>query len=76
MNEFIAWVRITRPWCRSNSWGVRREFLKRLKEEFDTRGIEIPFPHVTLYAGAGKDGSAPPFPVLSIQANAPSAATA
>ncbi len=57
-------------------WGVRREFLKRLKEEFDTRGIEIPFPHVTLYAGAAKDGLAPPFPVLPMQANAPAAAAA
>ena len=57
-------------------WGVRREFLKRLKEEFDARGIEIPFPHVTLYAGTGKDGSAPPFPVLPLQTNAASAAAA
>ncbi len=45
-------------------WGVRREFLRRLKKEFDARGIEIPFPHVTLYAGVGKDGSAPPFNLL------------
>jgi small conductance mechanosensitive channel len=43
---------------------VRREFLGRLKDEFDTQGIEIPQPHLTLYAGAGKDGSAPPFRVL------------
>ena len=42
-------------------WNVRREFLKRLKKAFDERGIEIPFPHVTVYAGVGKDGTAPPF---------------
>jgi small conductance mechanosensitive channel len=42
-------------------WNVRREFLKRLKKAFDERGIEIPFPHMTVYAGAGKDGTAPPF---------------
>jgi small conductance mechanosensitive channel len=42
-------------------WNVRREFLRRLKKAFDERGIEIPFPHVTVYAGVGKDGSAPPF---------------
>jgi moderate conductance mechanosensitive channel len=47
-------------------WGVRREFLRRLKKAFDARGIEIPFPHVTLYAGAGKDGTAPPFRTLSL----------
>lgn len=41
-------------------WSVKREFLRRLKKEFDARGIEIPFPHLTLYAGQAKDGSAPP----------------
>jgi small conductance mechanosensitive channel len=42
-------------------WGVRREFLRRLKRAFDARGIEIPYPHLTVYAGAAKDGSAPAF---------------
>ena len=42
-------------------WGVKREYLRRLKKAFDERGIEIPFPHLTVYAGVGKDGSAPPF---------------
>ena len=26
-------------------WGVRREFLKRIKAAFDQQGIEIPYPH-------------------------------
>jgi len=42
-------------------WNVRREFLKRLKRAFDERGIEIPFPHMTLYPAQRKDGSALPF---------------
>lgn len=42
-------------------WAVRREYLRRLKQAFDTAGIEIPFPHLTLYAGQLKDGGAPPF---------------
>ena len=41
-------------------WNVRREYLKRLKRAFDAAGIEIPYPHLTLYAGRNKDGSAPP----------------
>jgi small conductance mechanosensitive channel len=41
-------------------WGVRRAFLYRLKQAFDAAGIEIPYPHLTLYAGQDKDGSAPP----------------
>jgi moderate conductance mechanosensitive channel len=40
-------------------WTVKRAFLLRLKKEFDRLGIEIPFPHVTLYPGQAKDGSAP-----------------
>lgn len=42
-------------------WNVRREYLRRLKRAFDVRGIEIPFPHLTVYAGAGKEGTAPAF---------------
>lgn len=41
-------------------WAVRREFLRRLKKTFDARGIEIPYPHLTLYPGRAKDGGAPP----------------
>ena len=37
-------------------WGVRREFLRRLKEAFEARGIEIPYPHVTIYVGQDKSG--------------------
>ena len=47
-------------------WSVRREFLRRLKKAYDARGIEIPFPHLTVYAGQLKDGSAPPFPLKGL----------
>lgn len=47
-------------------WTVKRAFLLRLKKEFDRFGIEIPFPHLTLYPGQARDGSAPPLH-LSIQ---------
>ena len=42
-------------------WSVRREYLKRLKRAFDAAGVEIPYPHLTVYAGQAKDGSAPAF---------------
>lgn len=32
-------------------WTVGREFLRRVKQAFDAGGIEIPFPHQTLYFG-------------------------
>ena len=39
-------------------WNVRREYLRRLKQAFDQRGIEIPYPHVTVYPGRGKGRTA------------------
>jgi len=47
-------------------WGIRREFLRRLKKAFDAQGIEIPFPHLTVYAGADKQGQAPQFRILAV----------
>lgn len=32
-------------------WTVGREYRKRLKKVFDQKGIEIPFPHTTIYWG-------------------------
>ncbi len=32
-------------------WLVKREALRRVKNRFDAEGIEIPFPHVTVYQG-------------------------
>lgn len=36
-------------------WEVMREFRRRLKNRFDELGIEIPFPHRTLYWGTGQE---------------------
>lgn len=47
----------TRP---LRQWAIGREFNRRMKKAFDERGIEIPFPHQTIYFGEGKDGTAPP----------------
>ncbi len=44
-------------------WSVRREYLRRLKNTFDAKGIEIPYPHLTVYAGQDKEGNAPEFPL-------------
>jgi small conductance mechanosensitive channel len=35
-------------------WPVRRELNRRIKNRFDELGIEIPFPHQTLYFGEGQ----------------------
>jgi moderate conductance mechanosensitive channel len=46
-------------------WGIRRAFLGRLKKEFDELGIEIPYPHLTIYAGQDKQGHAPAFRLVT-----------
>lgn len=47
-------------------WGVRREYLKRIKAAFDQHGIEIPYPHLTIYPGQLKDGTAPALNIAEI----------
>jgi small conductance mechanosensitive channel len=34
-----------------DQWAIGREYRKRLKKVFDEKGIEIPFPHTTVYWG-------------------------
>ncbi len=51
----------TRP---GQQWRVKREYNRRIKFEFDQRGIEIPFPHTTIFFGEDKQGAAPPAHVL------------
>jgi small-conductance mechanosensitive channel len=45
-------------------WKVGREFNARMKKRFDELGIEIPFPHLTVYMGQDKLGQSP---ALSVQ---------
>ncbi|MBY6005107.1 mechanosensitive ion channel [Salipiger bermudensis] len=46
-------------------WGVGRAYNGVLKEVFDARNIEIPFPHQTIYLGESKSGATQPFHVVS-----------
>jgi small-conductance mechanosensitive channel len=47
-------------WCMKNDFlALRQKIMQEIKERFDTEGIEIPFPHRTLYTGSATD----PFPV-------------
>lgn len=41
-------------------WQVERALRQRIKDRFDEVGIEIPYPHTTLYFGQNKDGSSAP----------------
>ena len=55
----------TRP---LQQWGVRRAFNLRMKRRFDELGIEIPFPHQTIYFGEDRDGNAPAASVRMLSA--------
>lgn len=48
-------------------WRVGREMNRRIKKTFDARGIEIPFPHQTIYWGEPKRGTPPPVYVAGLQ---------
>ncbi|MBI3129018.1 MAG: mechanosensitive ion channel [Candidatus Tectomicrobia bacterium] len=62
----------TRP---IKQWSVRREFYRRIKNTFDARGIEIPFPYRTLAwaqpkggeggSGDGQKAAGAPFPAAT-----------
>jgi moderate conductance mechanosensitive channel len=47
-----------------SQWMIGREFRRRLKNRFDELGIEIPFPHQTIYFGQDRSGEAPPVHVV------------
>jgi small conductance mechanosensitive channel len=51
-----------------HQWKVGREFNRRLKKAFDERGIEMPYPHQTIYFGTDKRGEAPPARIVVEQA--------
>lgn len=53
--EFLLGV-----WCaRTDFLALRNSIMQEVKERFDAEGIEIPFPHRTLYTGAATE----PFPI-------------
>ncbi|MBS3785902.1 MAG: mechanosensitive ion channel [Gammaproteobacteria bacterium] len=48
-------------------WAVGRAFNRVVKDTFDDAGIEIPFPHMTLWFGEDKTGNAPAAPLRMVK---------
>ena len=46
-----------------DQWAVGRAYNRLVKMYFDAAGIEMPYPHMEIYFGQDKDGSAPPLHV-------------
>jgi small conductance mechanosensitive channel len=69
LGESSVDVRIYFKTLPDRQWKVGRELRRRIKNRFDADGIEIPFPHRTVYVGTGDQGrlqigsaAAPPMP--------------
>jgi small conductance mechanosensitive channel len=53
-------IRMTVKTVPVRQWAVKRAFLRRIKKRFDELGIEIPFPHRTVYHRTAAPGGTPP----------------
>ncbi|WP_447894589.1 mechanosensitive channel protein [Vreelandella sp. GE22] len=53
-------IRVVIKTTPGDQWGIGRAYNRLVKMRFDEAGIEIPFPHTTLYFGEDRDGKAPP----------------
>lgn len=47
-------------------WSTKRAYNGLIKEIFDARSIEMPFPHQTIYFGEDRDGNAPPMRLKTV----------
>ena len=56
LGESSVDIRIYFKTVPSLQWSVGRELRRRIKNRFDEEGIEIPFPHRTVYVGTGEQG--------------------
>jgi small-conductance mechanosensitive channel len=63
--QFSVWAK------RENFLTVKNEMFEKIKKAFDEQGIEIPFPHVSLYAGSETEA----FPIRMVGDSAERAPT-
>ncbi|OWZ89256.1 hypothetical protein B9J07_34210 [Sinorhizobium sp. LM21] len=63
-------IRVRIKTLAGKQWSVGRALNGAVKRVFDARGIELPFPHQTIYFGADKNGDAPAA-IVSMRGRAP-----
>lgn len=64
-------VRVRIKTIPGSQWAVGRAYNRLVKQHLDAAGIEIPFPHTTIYFGQDKDGTAPAAPIRLEQERQP-----
>lgn len=64
-------IRVRMKVVPGKQWAIQREFNRRIKKAFDAAGIEIPFPHQTIFFGEDRAGRAP---AANIRLHGPEAA--
>ncbi|WP_458526700.1 mechanosensitive channel protein [Onishia taeanensis] len=69
-------IRVRLKTTPGTQWATGRAYNRLVKMHFDAAGIEIPFPHTTLYFGEDKDGSAPAGNVRVLEGRAQRRSTA
>ena len=60
LGDSAVTIRVRIKTAPGTQWGVGRVYNRLVKKRLDAAGIEIPFPHTTVYFGRDKDGTAPP----------------
>ncbi|WP_417541559.1 mechanosensitive ion channel domain-containing protein [Methylophaga thalassica] len=59
-------VRVRIKTLPGSQWSIGRAYNRLVKRHLDAAGIEIPFPHLTLYFGEDKEGKAPAAPLRMV----------
>jgi moderate conductance mechanosensitive channel len=59
-------VRVRIKTLPGSQWSIGRAYNRLVKRHLDAAGIEIPFPHLTLYFGEDKQGKAPAAPLRMV----------
>lgn len=60
-------VRVRIKTVAGEQWGLGRAYNEFIKDVFDERDIEIPYPHLTLYMGRDKQGDIEAFRIKSVE---------
>ncbi len=68
IRDSAVWLRGRFKTVPLTQWMIRREFTRRIKIAFEAHGIQLAFPHQTIFFGVDKQGHAEPLHVVQERA--------